>query len=1351
MKRALKLAFFAVLVSVALIAMAITWVMTTSSGFQYAIETVERFVPELKIGKAEGRLASAFSLEEIRYAAEAGPLVEIASVQMRWQSMALLRGKAKITELAINDLHIIDRETPATQTDDSEPVEISLPVAIEIESLRLEGLNFTSVEGDVVVILNRLSSQLHLRHSTLSLDSLTVERDDLQLQLAGAVDINPPYSMQFATDISVQLPDLPSLGFSGSIEGDTTLLRVQQNSRSPLEAQLDVELSELLGQLGWQIELAGGQWQVADFVDEQTAQISALKLSANGGLESIDGTLQFNLIEVGLPELALAADFSSSGFDDWIVDIRAGIDGRSELNLAGQINAVLAGNPDFDVAGDWSNIIWPYDDADLLVKDSQGSFSLAGDLDELLIELSAQAELRGDELIPDQQLQLDSRIQASPNHAVIEQLELASDIGRLSAEGRVDWADQLHLSLDSQWQEISIPEGLAPVSIRSPQGNLQLRGDESEFVLNSEMSLEVDQQPLQLTLNGDGDQSGFERFELLIRHAGARAGFTGAITWQDFISVAGDLTLKDFNPGILLADWQGRLDGQGQLGFQLEDDDIQLTANNLRIEGVLRDLPVLLQSELSYQNSALDVPMLALSSGASSLQVKGKMTDVLAFEWQLNSPDLSNFYPELAGQLSANGVLTGHTEKPDITAQLQGQALSWQQYSLGQLTADISVRDGGDGRLQISTQLDNVMLDEFVLEQLSLELSGALDDHALLIKAKAEDIELDSLFVGALHDEVWQGNINRLNFDSDISGLWQLSETGNLMLSASAVSLEQHCWRSSDYGQLCLQAQSDEQMNWQASGNFAELPLALANPFINEFAELSGQLTGQFQLSAEAGAMPTGQVQLEVGQGAVKLSELILDQEQPVNLDTVTLQVNLDQNQTALNFVLQPDMEGFTALDLSVTTADLTTIINAPEQAALSGQLSMAIADLAVLNLGGPAYDDLTGRFTVNARISGDVAQPQVEAEILLAEAAVELIELGILVSAINAEVSGNLDGFALNFSARSGDGELSGSGEFNFVESGWQLHARLDAEQFELMNLPEAYVIASPALRFEATPDALSVRGDVRIPTAELAPLQFNSTVSVSDDVVVLGRELEEQTTSPMATHIDVNVILGDAVRITAMGFNGRLTGQLRVSGDPNALLNGNGEIILTDGSYDAYGQQLRVNDGRIRFSGAAIDNPDLDIRAVRTGTGFTAGIHIHGPADNPQATLFSTPSMSQDNILSHILLGRPLMQANDSDAAFLASAATGLGIRNGAMIGEQIASSFGLDSFSVSGDTPETTAVEIGKYLSPRLYVSYGIGVFEPVSTMQLRYTLSRLFTLRAESGLETGVDLLYTYERR
>lgn len=1351
MKRALKLAFHALLVSIALIIAAVTWLMTTSSGFQYAMEAAERFVPELKVGKAEGRLGSVFSLEAIRYASDQGPVIEIASVKMRWQRLALLRGKAKITELEINDLNIIDRHIPRTQKDVTAQVEIALPIAIEIESLSLDRLNYTSIEGDVVNVLNQLSSQLYLRHSTLSLASLTLERDELQLQLAGLLDLKPPYSMELVTDVNVQLPDLPSLGFSGKVAGDTTLLRVQQTSRSPLEAQLELELSQLLGQFGWQIDVAGGRWHIADFVDQQTPQISGLTLSASGDLQSIDGTVQFDWVQADVPELAVAADFSSGGFDDWTVNVHASVDGRSELNLAGRINALLTGNPDIDVTGDWSDIIWPYDDAELLLKHSQGRFSVAGDMDGLLIALSATAELGGDGRIPAQQLQLDGRIQASLHHAAIEHLELASELGRLSANGHIDWADQLRVSLDSEWHQIRIPERLTPVSIRSPEGSLQLRGDDNGFVLTSDMSLLVDQQLLQLTLNGDGNASGFEQFEVFLGHAAASAAFSGAVAWQDVISVAGNITFKDFNPGILLKDWQGHLQGQGRLGFKLEDDELQLSASNVHIEGVLRELPVLLQSELSYQDSVLDVPMLTLSSGGSSVYVQGKMTDVLAFEWHLDSPDLSNFYPELAGQLSANGVLRGNTKKPDITAELHAQAVSWQHYALGQLTADISVRDGGEDELHISMQLNDLLLDEFALEQVSLNLSGALDDHALSVQAQAADGLLDSLFVGSLRDEIWQGTINRLTFDSKISGLWQLSNAGELMLSALAVNLEQHCWRSRDYGQLCLQAQSDVQRNWQASGNFAELPVALANPFMNEFAELAGQLTGQFQLAAQAGAMPIGLIQLELGEGSVQLSEAIIDQQQPVNLDSVTLQVKLEQDHTTLNFLLQPDIDGVVALDLSVTTADLATIINAPEQAALSGQLTMAIADLAVLNLSGPAYDDLTGRLTVDACISGDIAKPQINAEILLAEAAVELIELGILLSAINAELSGDMHGFVLTLSARSGEGDLSGSGELSFVDSEWQFHARLDAEQFELMSLPEAYVVASSALRFEASQHDVSVRGDITIPTAELAPLQFNSTVSVSDDVVVLGRDPEEQITRPMTTHIDVNVIFGDAVVINAMGFNGRLTGQLRVSGDPNTLMQGNGEIVLTDGSYDAYGQQLRVNDGRIAFAGTAIDNPNLDIRAVRTGTGFTAGIHIHGPADNPQASLFSTPSMSQDNILSHILLGRPLMQANDTDATFLASAATRLGIRNGAMIGEQIASSFGLDSFSVSGDTPESTAVEIGKFLSPRLYVSYGIGVLEPISTMQLRYTLSRLFTLRAESGIETGVDLLYTHERR
>ena len=47
------------------------------------------------------------------------------------------------------------------------------------------------------------------------------------------------------------------------------------------------------------------------------------------------------------------------------------------------------------------------------------------------------------------------------------------------------------------------------------------------------------------------------------------------------------------------------------------------------------------------------------------------------------------------------------------------------------------------------------------------------------------------------------------------------------------------------------------------------------------------------------------------------------------------------------------------------------------------------------------------------------------------------------------------------------------------------------------------------------------------------------------------------------------------------------------------------------------------------------------------------------------------------------------------------------------------------------------------MGKYLSSRVYISYGVGLFDPVSTIRLRYLLSNKLTLLAEQGRETSAD--------
>ena len=296
-------------------------------------------------------------------------------------------------------------------------------------------------------------------------------------------------------------------------------------------------------------------------------------------------------------------------------------------------------------------------------------------------------------------------------------------------------------------------------------------------------------------------------------------------------------------------------------------------------------------------------------------------------------------------------------------------------------------------------------------------------------------------------------------------------------------------------------------------------------------------------------------------------------------------------------------------------------------------------------------------------------------------------------------------------------------------------------------MNTPEALVIAEPDMTITVTPEATKVTGKVSIPRAQIEPTRFNSSVSPSTDVKVISDTQTEQASSSQ-TQLDITVSLGDKVQIKAMGFQGRLTGNLQVSGNPNDVLLGNGQITIKDGSYIAYGQLLKVDNGKIRFSGP-IDNPELDIKAVRETKEVTAGLYIEGNVSAPQATLFSDPDMSQDDILSYLILGKPIEQASATDAALLASAATGIGLQNGAMIGDDIANTFGLDEFAITGDSKENAALTIGKYLSPKLYLSYGIGVFDSVSSVELRYQLSKIWALKAESGTESGVDLLYTYE--
>jgi translocation and assembly module TamB len=60
------------------------------------------------------------------------------------------------------------------------------------------------------------------------------------------------------------------------------------------------------------------------------------------------------------------------------------------------------------------------------------------------------------------------------------------------------------------------------------------------------------------------------------------------------------------------------------------------------------------------------------------------------------------------------------------------------------------------------------------------------------------------------------------------------------------------------------------------------------------------------------------------------------------------------------------------------------------------------------------------------------------------------------------------------------------------------------------------------------------------------------------------------------------------------------------------------------------------------------------------------------------------------------------------------------------------------------------QTAQLTLGKYLTPKLFVSYGVSLFQPGQTFRMLYELGHGFKVQSETGVASGGDLIYTIDR-
>jgi translocation and assembly module TamB len=499
-----------------------------------------------------------------------------------------------------------------------------------------------------------------------------------------------------------------------------------------------------------------------------------------------------------------------------------------------------------------------------------------------------------------------------------------------------------------------------------------------------------------------------------------------------------------------------------------------------------------------------------------------------------------------------------------------------------------------------------------------------------------------------------------------------------------------------------------------------------------------------------------GHVDMDLDLGRIDGDLLVLDSagaEGPQRLGLSEARLGLHAHQGVWQFQQRLLGRSLGTLDGNVSVRTAPTAWWPDPQAALTGQIDLRVATLGAWSLWLPAGWRLSGELTTQARVGGRVGAPEFTGELTGRQMAVHNRVQGVdwHDAAVHIALRGARARIE-SFTAQAGAGTLSGSGEVILAEVP-QVQLKLSAQKFAALQRVDRRVVLSGTAELALEPQSATVSGQLRVDEGRIDISQGDAPGLDNDVSVRRGPETATRTATGAkreAEHrlaVDLKVDLGPALRLRGRGVDTLLTGELHVTSPANRLAV-HGTIRAADGTYAAYAQKLTIDRGLVIFAGTP-DNPRLDIEATRPNTeDVRVGVAITGTAQNPRVRLFSEPEMSETDKLSWLVLGRASDGLGRTDLALLQRAAFAL--LSGESSGPSVLDRIGLDELSVRRDdgTTRETVVSLGKQLSRRWYVGYERSLNAVAGTWQLVYRAAQRFTLRAQSGAQNSLDLIWSW---
>ncbi len=955
--------------------------------------------------------------------------------------------------------------------------------------------------------------------------------------------------------------------------------------------------------------------------------------------------------------------------------------------------------------------------------------------------------------------------------------------------------DSLAFAFDHSIESLELtPSGSAVTTLNNLHASTEGGITNQQFELSGDIN---DDRLNDLTFNTRANlESTILQFDAIeLQTATGRLSAELKVDFTDALQFSGSYSIEDTSPLDLFTVTTpfdlSNLTSNGN--FNLAADE-QSWNGGLQITDFLGDLsgyPLRGNASLTLLNSVPIIEKLTLSTSDNSLDVSGNPLDAAGVSWTLQAPALNQLLINAAGSINGNGTFSSADENIIITGALTASNVEFETFYADAVNVAFDLnQDTVSAKVQLQKigNFDTERLE--LISSANLDLSGNPSSHVLSGVVNSPYMKLTTNLEGSLlqsgQNWDWTGSLATADVNTS-HGFWRLQSALELSINdALAISVDGGCFAQAET-LLCAQLAGDLQDSLEAAFSLERFQLSqfnngsspASNPFITPPLPLlppgfliDGLVTANLNVTMGSSSP---EIELNISSTETQLTidpSLFPEAEEAPEVAHEIQTYQIDQfSIAAIGSIARLELSSLLEInEINLNDEPLSapgqvnTQLVISELQSIDGDIKINLPSLAWVEAIAPGASNIQGSLTSDITIGGNFDLPELGGDIHFNDLALNVDALGIRLFDVNLDATQiQNNGYSITGRMHSSEGSADINGEVTdlFLAS-WAVDATLTGNNFLFISRPELVMAASPDLRLNASSQVIDIQGSLGVPKLQLDIAELPETaVDVSRDVVISNYSstassqdvnvyVDERSIFSIPITTDVSVALEDEIGFTGFGISAQLAGDITYRQTANGASSTYGELNILSGSYRAYRQELTIKQGQLLFFGA-IDNPALDIRAIREVDEVTVGVLMNGTLKSINSQLFSTPALPENDIISLIATGRKFSSIGEGDGVNVLNTIANLGLNRSQGLTNSMRDKLGLDALQITntGDI-NSSILTVGKYVTPDIFIRYGVGLFDNQSKISVDYTLSEHLKLQAESGEFQSIDITYTVEK-